>query len=1027
MRILLLLLPIASFAAEAEKMGASERADLYEEHGMTYAQSLYLELDGSGEDELRSKKSDNLNQRIRERGIQKLEVYLAKTKDPKIRREILHRLSQLHEQQSEIISRRSDLKDKEAAYKTALRSSNRYLQLLRKEFPSWTADAILFNLAENHSRLKEDAQAEIYYRQVVNQFPKSAVVADSLLSLGNLYFERHAFQTARAFYLKILDTTEGNLHPYAHYKMAWCHFNENNFQAAVNRLEQAIFESRKLQQAGEKKLGVEEEALSDLVLFFAETGNPDQAKELFERLVPKQEANELRFRLVQRLFDHGKHQVARNTAKQLLDENPQKEFVNRLYLILISVAERTKDRGFGLDTARKLSSWLKTENLAKADTSRIESEEYMRLYSQKLHHEAETMKESEVWSQAKKSYDIYLETFPEEAETPEVKFRYAVLLMNRKDQLKAYKMVSDAVATMTPEHSRFKEALNLRIQSIELASPQEKKQIADKDVLAAYDSYVAHFPKEDLAVEAQYKAANVAKTLETPEQVAARYRTLAETHPTHNLAKASVGEALAVLVKAQKWEALGLESKALNAKSESPLLDKDNDLRQKIAEAQELSLVKITEGLEQEGKLAEARTAYEKILDDSPSPTMGIYSFVRLAALAEQKIQDNRAAIAYFEKLREKYPDTKEARQASLELARLYEKVNEPEQAVTQYLEYASNGQGKVEIQALTNAAVLLESFNAREKAAAAFFRLADLLKQNKKDAFVAYEAGCNNILLSYQNKDLTVLKKIQECAQAVGPGQVQWQARAAWAMDQMADNLNDTSQWRKIASRSSKVETERAYVALAKLRILNEELASLKSIQFQKTNEKPEANISKKTNALEKVEKVAEAVIKIGTPKQILAAKNVVHLAYMDFADTMENAALPSKLNEAESAELKKSFQAFAKEFRDKAAGFQASEGERQLASQESSLEFSSLSSEERSWLKEGKVPMEKAAEVYAKKAYASLQDGKFGEAKYFSEKWKKEIGKVGNAGYGSGEFDRFQALLLERLPEADPVSREF
>src|SRR5690606_32356292 len=102
-------------------------------------------------------------------------------------RETLHRLAQLYEQQAEIINRRSDLREKEVAYRTALRNSNKHLMSLMREFPSWTPDAVTFNLAENHAKLKEDVLAEKYYREVINRFPKSAVVADSLLSLGNLY------------------------------------------------------------------------------------------------------------------------------------------------------------------------------------------------------------------------------------------------------------------------------------------------------------------------------------------------------------------------------------------------------------------------------------------------------------------------------------------------------------------------------------------------------------------------------------------------------------------------------------------------------------------------------------------------------------------------------------------------------------------------------------------------------------------------------------------------------------------------
>jgi hypothetical protein len=177
----------AQAAAAAAKNGPSksDREDIYEKNGMEYAKGLYLTNDGTPEDETRSRKGDALNQSIRQRGIDKLESHLVKTKDKRVRREILHRLSQMYEQQADLISRRVDVKNKQDAMNAALRASNRHLEALRAEYPSWSADAVIFNLAENHTKLKEDKIAEKYYREVISNYPKSPVVADSLLSLSS--------------------------------------------------------------------------------------------------------------------------------------------------------------------------------------------------------------------------------------------------------------------------------------------------------------------------------------------------------------------------------------------------------------------------------------------------------------------------------------------------------------------------------------------------------------------------------------------------------------------------------------------------------------------------------------------------------------------------------------------------------------------------------------------------------------------------------------------------------------------------
>ena len=500
-------------------------------------------------------------------------------------------------------------------------------------------------------------------------------------------------------------------------------------------------------------------------------------------------------------------------------------------------------------------------------------------------------------------------------------------------------------------------------------------------------------------------------------------------------------EALAVLVKAEKWEALSQESKTFATTNEiaESLLGRDQALKQKIEEARELANVKLTENLEQRGKLDEARARYESILGEKPSETLGIYAYVRLAALSEQKLNRARDAIQYYQGLRDHYPSSKEARQAALELARLYEKVNEPREAARRYREFAETGKGRLENQALTNSAVILESLGEREDAAGAFFKLSETLRGSKEGA-AAYEAGCNDMLLaSYRSRERKILRAIHDCARELsnaGEQKLLWQARSAWALDQMADGDQADEKWKKIASRSVKAtpEAERAYLALAKLKTLGAELAEFKQLHFSRTNERPEANIGKKTRALESLEQKAEAVIKIGTAKLARSARDAVRLAYLDFAETMENAAVPGKLSEAEQIELKKSFLNFAKGFREKAATFEekvAAADPRVPASAEPSkeetLRIAPLTREEASLLENGQVPSDRAGEIYAKKAFALFRDGKFGEAHYFGEKWKREMSAAPSPGYGARDYERFSAILSEKLPETDPLSHDF
>jgi hypothetical protein len=158
------------------------------------------------------------------------------------------------------------------------------------------------------------------------------------------------------------------------------------------------------------------------------------------------------------------------------------------------VAEHLQDRNLGLENAKKLTAWLANHKVE--EVARTDSEEYLRLYAEKLHHEAETLKKKELWADAERAYQIYLEAFPKEKETPEMRFRYSVLLMSKKEPMHAYSSINLALADMTNKHARYKESLRLRIQAIEFCSKEERQSIPNKNMVLAYDEFAKNDPKD---------------------------------------------------------------------------------------------------------------------------------------------------------------------------------------------------------------------------------------------------------------------------------------------------------------------------------------------------------------------------------------------------------------------------------------------------------------------------------------------------------------------------------------------------
>jgi hypothetical protein len=198
-----------------------------------------------------------------------------------------------------------------------------------------------------------------------------------------------------------------------------------------------------------------------------------------------------------------------------------------------------------------------------------------------------------------------------------MRYRLAVLLMHLNENRTAYSELMNYF--QTPEiakHSRHKEARKLLIQTFELAKADEKTKFNEKEMFNAFEQFSIEYPKEELAPEAAFKAAQFAKKFEAPEVVSQRFRKIAAAYPSHSLAKSCISESLSILVKGEKWALLKSES--------SILLTNSLELRDKISEANELATIKLIEQEEKSNKFSEAKKLLEEFLSSKPSQSSQI-------------------------------------------------------------------------------------------------------------------------------------------------------------------------------------------------------------------------------------------------------------------------------------------------------------------------------------------------------------------------------------------------------------------
>jgi cellulose synthase operon protein C len=131
---------------------------------------------------------------------------------------------------------------------------NTYTFILQHYPKTHLGGRILFNIAHEHRELGNFDEMVTNLQRLVKEYPDSPYRSEALLVLGDYHFDKTEFATAEKNYREIIDQKEGPLVGLANYKLAWVFVNLANCKKALENFEEAISQTRKIQNR-EKALG----------------------------------------------------------------------------------------------------------------------------------------------------------------------------------------------------------------------------------------------------------------------------------------------------------------------------------------------------------------------------------------------------------------------------------------------------------------------------------------------------------------------------------------------------------------------------------------------------------------------------------------------------------------------------------------------------------------------------------------------------------------------------------------------------
>lgn len=323
-----------------------------------------------------------------------------------------------------------------------------YLRILQ-DFPDFKDnDKVMFFLGHEYRELGRYEDMIAQYEKLVGRYPKSPLVQDAYLVLGDYRFDKQDLAGAKGYYQKILDTPKSPTHDMAHFKMGWVYLNETNYKEAMQQFEAAVrpdwskIEGNKKEK--ERRVDVKREALVDLVYAYTEVRKPKGALRYFRGLARSRTMYLLALRkLANRYFVKANYNAAamvyREIAKLSSDAERNLDNTGRIYQSAKNMKDYRRVNRDVTEMLRALNDYRFDWRVPKAQrvAATRDFEEYTRDLSTRAQAYAKRRRRRRIGERAALAYTRYLESFPDNKNGPNILQNLADTLYDAKYYLKA--------------------------------------------------------------------------------------------------------------------------------------------------------------------------------------------------------------------------------------------------------------------------------------------------------------------------------------------------------------------------------------------------------------------------------------------------------------------------------------------------------------------------------------------------------------------------------------------------------------
>jgi len=590
---------------------------------------------------------------------------------------------------------------------------------LINDFPNEKHDRLLYQLAREYDEQGQQPAALHTLDRLVTRYPNSKYFEEAQFRRGEILFNKRRYVDAEAAYHAVLERTRNAVFfEQALFKQGWAQFKQTHYDASVNSFLQLVDRyvdknTRQLKSVKASQQAFLDDAFRGVILSFSYQAGPVTVQEFFTRYPHRGYEDQIYDRLAKFYLEKKRYADAVKTYRTYVQVYPW-HVSSPFYLR--EVIKVYEEGGFGqlaLDARKdfvqrygvKSDYWKHQAGKRSAEV--IDSvKQNLKLLAQYYHSQAQKTGSGLDVREAQRWYRVWLASFPEAEETPQMNFYYAELLYENKkyeDAIREYETTAYDYPGYKQSGKAGYTAL-LAYEKLIPTQPQDQQLLSQQRSIDSAIKFAETFPQHPQAGRVVTRAA-----LSLYDSGNYR-RAYGVTTTAKKLASQKADKKSAWLIAGQiefEWQEFDSAEKSFQHALQ--FMDKTDPEYKKVTEKEALAVYRQGELSRARGDLKSAVQHFNRV--KVVMPGTGILPNAEFdAAAALIALRDWDKAAVTLETFRKEHPNHKFKDKVTRKLAVVYMEKGEDKKAAREFIAVSRMPAKKdAQLEALWQAAELYE------------------------------------------------------------------------------------------------------------------------------------------------------------------------------------------------------------------------------------------------------------------------------------------------------------------------------